>query len=454
MKYIKKYTIFESKILGTREKYLNSLIDEKGVLHKRKGFIINVKRNDPLTKKLKLTVLIVDSEWTYENDTLDKEKNIEHEYIAGIDMNGYIIGFNFDEKTDELKNSKGEVVYQEPGKPWKRNSNIQNYKFNLPEYSNIIDNSSTGWVNVKIDKEVARKVDRFSKRLSRREGAQALRDKLNKLTNPLGVVIKKELEDYTEITQQKLSALLILKYLEEIKEKFNATSSGFLFESFIAGLLGGNVPDDNSNVDIVSKNGKTTYQVKLFDWMSDSGSIRLLTPENIEVEEEKDGKIIVKKQRISKNHLEIWRDRKELKKQKLFCDFYIIGLKQNNKIFIYVISQGDLGNYLTTSGVSLSKLRDYVMKPGETNICFELNLNDLENKIKDIGDNIKNSLSEIWTNLSEVEYNVESITTGQNKEGGRIEPDDYERLFIESTSRLQLVTNEINGLKNSMSKPK
>ena len=102
MKHIKKYEIFETRTLGTREKYLNALIDENGILHKRKGFIINVKRKGNLVE------LIVDSEWSYEVDDVNKDKEISpnriHEYIAGIDINGYIIGFNFDERTDQLKN--------------------------------------------------------------------------------------------------------------------------------------------------------------------------------------------------------------------------------------------------------------------------------------------------------------------------------------------------------------
>lgn len=98
------------------------------------------------------------------------------------------------------------------------------------------------------------------------------------------------------------------KYLEEIKEKFNATSGGFLFESFITGLLNGKVPDYNSKVDIVGHDGKTTYQVKLVDWMSDNGNIRLFRDP---------------KTKYTLDHVVTWqnRNKKEIKDKKLFLTF-------------------------------------------------------------------------------------------------------------------------------------
>lgn len=451
MRHIKKYDIFEKRDLGTREKYLKALIDEDGKLHKKKGYIINAKRNGDLVE------LIVDSEWTYKIDDANKDKekspNRIHEYIAGIDSNGYIIGFNFDERTDELKNSKGEVVYKEIGKPWKRNSNIEDYKFNEPEYSELVD-LETGWVNVKIDREVVKKVERFSNRLSNASDIEGLREKLNKLKNPLSKVIFRN-DDFTSQIQQKISSLLLLKYLEEIKEKFNATSGGFLFESFIAGLLGGNVPDDNSKVDIVSKDGRKTFQVKLVDWMSDSGNIRLFPPVSIEVLENG----VLKKKRVSKNHLLTWQNRndKSIKEQKLFCDFYLIGLKQNNKIYIYILNtKTTLGKYLINSGISLSKLRDEVTKGsrGKEGVYFELNLADLEDKIQKVSDDLKETLNSIWINLSEIEYNVETITTGQDKKGQTIDWNTCDDIFIDSSRRLTEVDKSLTNLKGVMTQSK
>lgn len=442
MKHIKKYEIFEKRTLGTREKYLNALIDEDGFLHKRKGYIINVQRKHSIEgQKSNIIELIVDSQWSYEIDKSNKDKetspNRIHEYIGGIDINGYIIGFNFDEKTDELKNSKGEVVYDESGKPWRRNSNIEDYKFNSPEYSNLVDNIPTGWVNVKIDKEVVKKVERFSSRLARDTGTIGLKVKLGKLKNPLSIR-GFENEDFTGQVQQKISSLLLLKYLEEIKEKFNATSGGFLFESFIAGLLNGKVPDDNSKVDIVGHDGKTTYQVKLVDWMSDNGNIRLFRDP---------------KTKYPLDHVVTWqnRNKKEIKDKKLFCDFYIVGLKQNNRIFIYILNTDKIGEFLISSGISLSKLRNYKEnKEGKNAICFELDLADLENKIEKLGDKLKSALNSIWTNLSDIEYNVESITTGQDKSGKTIEWTGYDMIFQDSKNKLDKVKTGLDNLNTAM----
>jgi hypothetical protein len=429
MRHIKKYEIFEKRTLGTREKYLNALIDENGDLHKRKGFIINVRR------KGKLIEIIVDSDWDYSKS--DSE-NRPHEYIAGIDINGYIIGTNFN-NNGNLLNSNGDTVLDPNGDNWKRNANIEDYgkNYHKPEYSNLLTDLpiSSGWVNVKIDKEVVKKVERFSRRLAVDElGVRGLKIKLNKLRNPLGILGSRN-ENFASQIQQKISSLLVLKYLEEIKEKFNATSGGFLFESFIAGLLNGKVPDDNSKVDIVGHDGRTTYQVKLVDWMSDSGNIKLFTRNRDE---------------DNIDHLEIWRNRNTNKVQ--FCDYYIIGLKQNNKIFIHVIKLDDLGDYLIKSGISLAKLREKsaIRIVGPSAVSYELNLGDLEQKIQKIGDDLKESLNDIWTNLSEVEYNVETITTGQDKKGQTIDWNICDSIFKDSEIRLETVKTSLVKLQGVM----
>ncbi len=186
--------------------------------------------------------------------------------------------------------------------------------------------------------------------------------------------------------------------------------------------------------------------------MSDSGNIRLFTPNTIEVEE--DG--VLKKKRISKNHLLTWQNRreKEIRNQNLFCDFYIIGLKQNNKIYIFILHGATtLGKYLINSGISLSKLREEVAKGnsrGKEGVYFELNLADLENKIEKVADNLKSSLNTIWTNLSDIEYNVESITTGQDKKGQTIEWTGYEEIFEDCKTKLVQVNDELTNLKGVM----
>jgi hypothetical protein len=453
MKHIKKYKIFEAKTLGTREKYLNHLIDENGNLHKRKGFIINVRRKSDLLNS-GLIEIIVDSEWDYAKSD---EVNKPHEYIAGIDINGYIIGHNFNDK-GELLNSKGEVVTDKNGNVWFRNTNIKDYEKggHLPEYSRLLDKLPSGWVNVKIDKEVVNKVERFSRRLVVNEvGTQALRTKLNKLKNPLYIGSK---TDFANQVQQRISSLLILKYLEEIKEKFNATTGGFLFESFIAGLLNGKVPDDNSKVDVVGHDGTTTYQVKLVDWMSDSGNIRLFsTPKTTkkEVKEAVKQKEEKEKRVEGINHLDVWANRNNTNEQ-FFCDYYIIGLKQNNKIFIHIINKDDLGGYLIKSGISLAELRkkSAIKMSGPSASCYELNLGDLEQKAKKISDNLSSSLNNIWTNLSGIEYNIETITTGQNLEGNTIDWNEVSSIFDDCNKRLDIVAESLDSLKGSMNKTK
>lgn len=423
----------------TKEKYLFPIIDNDGNLHQRKGYIVNDRRYG------KLAQVLVDSEWDYSKPDTEKEK---HEYIAGIDPNGYIIGRNWDNDNRLLNNQNIAVKYN--GNYWIRNKNIDDYTGNVPEYSDLIDNAPTGWVNVKIDKEVVKKVKRFSSRLSRKKGNVGLREKLRKLEDPTSIKGYYKSSDFTETMQQKISSLMLLKYLQEIKEKFNPTSGGFLFESFIGGLLNGQVPDDNRQTDVIGEDGRTTYQIKLYDWLADSANIPILPKSYGQKNTTIDGET-----KITMNTKLAWEKyiKSDINYKNAFCDFYIVGLKQNNKIVIHVLnskltnttSEVSLKKHLINSGISLSSLRN-------SNSGVELNLVDLDKKIEKISQELKQSLNSIWTNLSEIEYNIEAITTGQTKDNKFISDGDFDNLFFDSSIRLDSVKDEIFNLKDIMTK--
>jgi hypothetical protein len=60
-----------------------------------------------------------------------------------------------------------------------------------------------------------------------------------------------------------MAVIMLLHYLNEIKDFFNPSAAGFLFESFIAGLIPKSfVADDNGIADIVAEGRK--YQIKLY----------------------------------------------------------------------------------------------------------------------------------------------------------------------------------------------
>jgi hypothetical protein len=60
-----------------------------------------------------------------------------------------------------------------------------------------------------------------------------------------------------------MAVIMLLHYLNEIKDFFTPSAAGFLFESFIAGLIPKSfVADDNGIADIVAEGRK--YQIKLY----------------------------------------------------------------------------------------------------------------------------------------------------------------------------------------------
>ena len=414
MKHLKRFN--EKKELGTSIKVLDKIIGNDGRLVKKKGHIVNIRRGGNLIE------IIIDKDWNYNTDKL--RRNREHEYIGGIDKNGFLVGFDFN-GNHQLRNFDGEVVTDELGNPWVRNKDWKDETDptpSIPEYSNIIDTEASGWVNVKIDMEVIKKIKRFSKPLSNRTGLTGLREKLNKLNNPLGIRGYNN-SNATQVIQQKISAIMLLKYLQEMKDHFNATSAGFLFESFIGGLLNGTVPDDNKKADVIGENGLDTYQIKFVDYGADKGNIKLVSQNGI--------------------------DHRTLEEDQL-CDYYIIALKQAYKVYIYVLNSSlpntsakSLGRYMITSGISMSKLK-------QSNEVSILDLSDVENKISSIGENLGESLNKIWTNLSEIEYNIETITTGVDKNQTLVSEEHFDGIFEDSNLRLTEVSNQLETLKGEM----
>ena len=76
----------------------------------------------------------------------------------------------------------------------------------------------------------------------------------------------------TTKTQEGFAAIMLLQYLRDIKNNFNATSAGFLFEDFIAGILDGSKPSGNPAVDVYDGSSEG-YQIKLYN--DNASSIKL-----------------------------------------------------------------------------------------------------------------------------------------------------------------------------------
>jgi hypothetical protein len=127
-----------------------------------------------------------------------------------------------------------------------------------------------------IDRDVNEKVYKIMSALGVSRNTE-LKEKLDFLSNPTQKI------SATDVRKQ-LSAITLLEILKDLIQKFDGSSSGFLFESFLAGLMGGSVIEGNRPSDIYvgnveqktldfTKDGEF-YQTKLYDQKS-SGKILL-----------------------------------------------------------------------------------------------------------------------------------------------------------------------------------
>ena len=169
-------------------------------------------------------------------------------------------------------------------------------------------------------------------------GATTVEDKFKALANPKSDTLK---------TQEGFAAMMLLQYLSDIKNNFNASSAGFIFEDFIAGILDGSKPDGNPAVDVWDAK-KDGYQVKLYN----------------------DGKSSIK---LSSQY-DPGNDAQNVK-------YFIVGVKKGDSIVVYLKT---LEEYYQKANVSRSiRIRRYDVGEKEGKISKEIPRK--EEIIKDIG---------------------------------------------------------------------
>jgi hypothetical protein len=130
------------------------------------------------------------------------------------------------------------------------------------DYSDLLSSDPTGWVNFKVDMEILKRVKRYSSGLGMgKKGHDSFIGKLEDL-NSINYI--KNQKRTIQNIQREMSIIMLLHYIEEIKDFFTPSAAGFLFESFIGGLLpNAKVVSDNTAADIISE-GKE-YQIKTLD---------------------------------------------------------------------------------------------------------------------------------------------------------------------------------------------
>lgn len=311
-----------------------------------------------------------------------------------------------------------------------------------------------GWVNVKIDRQLEIRLKSY---------VDALDDYListNKMHpgNKHDLFLKIDaisdmnyelISDRVSI-QTKLSIVTLLQYLRELKNNFNASTSGFLLECFLGSLIGAKVKGDFSKFDLTHKIlnvGKLTYQIKFYG----EGN-----PSDID-----------------------WPD--DIRKR---CDYYILAIKEGNKISVSIFSGKNerdesymakfakpIGRGKTArsrgevvrsedvykkikdpaTGTKREELHTYkwiTMDPKEDvykRFPFKrtIDLDQIDKIISSCSQSIQDSIKILFDRISEMEYHAESIITGKNLNSVEVSKKKTEEITTD-------IKNQLDGLSDSL----
>jgi len=350
-------------------------------------------------------------------------------YPGGIDKNGQLVGVNIiDGILHDLEGKKIPIKSTELSKEYGKFFTISR------DYINLIPLLPTGWVNVKIDMEVLKRVKRYASPLgSELTGINSFIEKMTELERLSGGLRGGGRK--RETIQKELSALILLHYINEIKDFFTPGSSGFLFESFIAGLIpNAKVKEDNSSADVVADGKK--YQIKFYSSIT--------------------SRIPYKKNKVPKPNQQV-ENSTTSKPKPIKCDYYIISLKYSTKIEMYVLTNDSrrndyYGNFISATEKSESFKVPEIIKAGETrNITkFSLNLINIESRIDTISKGLKSSLDSLFKELSQFQYNVETIISGVNEEGRILSGGEFQGIVDNSKSNIKQMQSKLKELIESM----
>jgi hypothetical protein len=356
-------------------------------------------------------------------------------YPAGIDKNGNLLSINSDD-TYAL-NDNGEKI-KIPNKLTKI-LKIKYWKKDY-DYSSLLPIVGTGWVNVKIDMEIVKRVRRYSTGLgNNRPGFDNFLFKISEFEELSKA--KREQKYIKRIKknkiQREMSVIVLLHHLNEIKDFFTPSQSGFLFESFIAGLIpNAKVNDDNSSADVVA--GNDHYQIKLY---KESSGITV-TQDN--------GRLL---------------------------DYYIIGIKHIDRIEIITINSRDIQNdiiiaqeekkIITKGGgvideetgiiirkaipcFSLTNLRKEAKQTQNNTVkIFNIDLNNIEERILNLGEDLKMAIEYLYDEISSFQYNIEALITGRDQNGKRA---DFDKHYDDAGRNVTNLKTHLDDIKTNINK--
>lgn len=267
------------------------------------------------------------------------------------------------------------------------------------------------WVNVKVDKDLPLRISRYATSLDKYVDPKDLRAKLEILSS-------NKFKNYD--SQCKLSIVVLLQYLKEIKNNFDPSSSGYLFENFIAGLLHKKNVGGYTSHDFEEDNG-TKSQIKFYREKTPNFNVNHKNPVN---------KYIIGLKSESK------------------ADIWIIDETGPFKIKDFIIENRNDNDELIGLQVDikeLKRLRDLGHK-----MPYTLKFDQVEKIIEKISEGLYTMIENVYENISELNYNIETITTGVDKDGNNVIIDDMDQYYDDAILNMEQIQRDIKDVKKTI----
>jgi hypothetical protein len=259
--------------------------------------------------------------------------------------------------------------------------------------------------------------------------------------------------------QTKISIITLLQYLNELKNQFNPSSSGFLLEGFLAALIHGVKVSGYKPADVSSKTPSTNVAYSELDAVRfEADTTRGIKKIDYQI------KLYKKGGNIKIN----WRE---------ICDYYVICLKDGDKIEVHILTPGDredtekrvddvswIGRYAQIKNEGGFIRYNKTDKDGNQSLPYVLlNTNKLRHhsfmRVLDVGDSkiesliekcgrsVKRSISSVYGHLSELHYNVDSLVSGYNKNKVKITSAVAKK---ETDETIKNITREVSNLERNI----
>jgi hypothetical protein len=299
-----------------------------------------------------------------------------------------------------------------------------------------------GWVNVKLDDQLFKRMNRYVVTLDGIVGETNKYDLFKKIEAISFDKINQYISNDTISVQSKISIITILQYLKELRTHFDPTSSGFLLEGFLATLIHGRIEPGRKPFDMT-----TTY--------NELDAVRFKATGGI-------GKTYQIKLYKIDSYIKV--------NMSQICDYYVVCLKENNDIWVHILDGRDprheqfIGGPLSAQYIKgkfpkkeeIPNVESYIRHDGnkeymvintkklrENKLGIKLEIGNLDELIKRCGENIVSSINDTYVKLSELHYNIDSLVSGVDKNQRLINVDEAKsraeqtiREITESITRL------------------